>query len=82
MADWVDGVGDLIDEIDINDVMVATKVNSVIFVNPVMMAPTGKFVSQFSGKRLMQQRLLQRLQRQQLLLVDRGEELGFGGEGV
>jgi len=88
------GIGDFVDEIDINDVIEVTKVNAVtkvngvtkvnavISVNMVIMALPHKFLSQLPAEGLVQQRLFQRRQRRELLLVEAGEALGFGAEGV
>lgn len=54
------------------NVFPVTPVTPVNMVNPV--------ISQPSRKRLMQQRLLQRLQRGELALVDGGQALGFSKE--
>ena len=53
----------------VNPVTLVNKVNSVIGVNNV--------ISQLPRKGLVQQRLLQRLQRGELAGVDAGEALGF-----
>jgi hypothetical protein len=52
-------------------------VNRVILINAVIMALSGKFRSQLPAERLVQQRLLQRLQRRELAGVEGGEALGF-----
>ena len=80
-----DGVGadwDFVDEIDINDVIDVTEVNAVIAVNLVIIDLSHKFLSQLPAEGLVQQRLLQRRQRRELLLVELGEALGFLVEGV
>jgi hypothetical protein len=56
-----------------------SKVISVIFVNKVTISLSDKFRSQLPAERLVQQRLLQRLQRRELAGVEAGEALGFGG---
>ena len=69
MSDNVDGI-DPVDSV--------SKVISVILVNAVNMALSGKFRSQLPAERLVQQRLLQRLQRRELAGAEGGEALGFG----
>lgn len=54
-----------------------SKVISIISVNRVIMALSDKFRSQLPAERLVQQRLLQRLQRGELAGVEGGEALGF-----
>ena len=96
-VDWIDAVyrvWDFVDEIDINDVIEVTKVNAVtkvngvtkvnavISVNMVIMALSHKFLSQLPAEGLVQQRLFQRRQRRELLLVEAGEALGFFTHGV
>ena len=74
---WVgDDVIARIDFVDkpVNPVTLVNRVIPVILVNNV--------ISQLPRKRLVQQRLLQRLQRGVLPLVEAGEALGFGGQGV
>ena len=75
-------MGDLVDQVDRSDGKSGVNgVNRVMLVNAVIMAPAGKFVSQLPAERLVQQRLLQRLQRGELAGVERGEALGFFAEG-
>lgn len=80
LADFVDGMSDNVDGIDPVDSV--SKVISVNFVNRVNMALSGSFRSQLPAERLVQQRLLQRLQRGELAGVEGGEALGFGAEGI
>lgn len=73
------GRGDFGDEIDIHDVIdvtpviPVTKVNPVIAVNMVIITLSHKFLPQLPAERLVRQRLLQRRQRCELLLVEAGE---------
>lgn len=71
----VDGVGDLVDDIDAVDRI--NTVKTVTKVNPVIMALSHKFLSQGPAEGLVQQRLLQSLQRRELLLIEAGEALGL-----
>lgn len=57
----------------VNNVIRTTRINRVNEVSIV-----NKVISKPSRKRPVQQRLLQRLKRRQLPLVERGETLGFG----
>ena len=75
--DAVDRVWDFVDEIDLNEVIEVTKVNVVISVNVVIIALSHKFLSQLPAEGLVQQRLFQRRQRRELLLVEAGEALGL-----
>ena len=52
-------------------------VNRVIWVNPVIRVPAGKFISQVPAEGLVQQRLLQRLQCGFFSVVNTGEAMGF-----
>lgn len=80
LGDFVDGVSDRIDGIDGADpVDSVSKVIFVISTNMVTLSPSDKFRSQLPAERLVQQRLLQGLQRGELAGVEGGEALGFGG---
>lgn len=67
--------GDLVDGVDPVDRI--SKVNFVISVNRAIMVFSGRSRSQFPAERLVQQRLLQGLQRGELAGVEGGEALGF-----
>ncbi len=69
LGDFVAGMSDPVDSV--------SKVIFVIFVNKVTISLSDKFVSQLPAERLVQQRLLQRLQRRELAGVEAGEALGF-----
>jgi len=77
-------MSDLDDGIDCvngaNTVHAISKVISVISDNMIIIALSDKFRSQLPAVRLVQQRLLQRLQRSELAGVEDGEALGFGFE--
>jgi len=86
--DFVDEI-DINDVIEVTKVNAVTKVNgvtkvnavtevsTVISVNMVIIALSHKFLSQLPAEGLVQQRLFQRRQRRELLLVEAGDALGF-----
>ena len=73
MSDPVDGIDPVV------SVSKVISVISVISVNKVTISLSDKFRSQLPAERLVQQRLLQRLQRRELAGVEAGEALGFFG---
>ena len=73
-------LGDCVDKVDPLDRV--SKVIFVISVNRVPISLSHKFRSQVPAEGLVQQRLLQLLQRGELPLVEAREALGFGFEGV
>ena len=79
MEDPVDRGCDFIDRIDsvdcVDGVNTVSKVNSVISVNLVIITLADKFPSQLPGKRPVRQRLLQPLQRGELVFLGLGEEV-------